>query len=352
MKKPGKRLIWAGVFALITAGTVALALLLPDFWFSFYTDFSHYSIYFLGTVLSLCPVPVWEILLVLLVLTMIGCLVWAVRKHRIPGFLAMLLEINLLGVMLFMLLWGLNHFAPPIGEQINLNVRKYSATQLEQAAAWYAEQASALSTQVKRDAGGEVVPPSISEQSETAVAAYKLLGAENSRFKRFAPVVKPLMGSTLFAEMGTTGIYLCLTGEAAVSTKTYGLTQPFTVCHELGHSLAVAREDEANYLAFLACRASEDELFRYSGYYCAFLYCYNAINEENPDVAAGLWEHCSEQMRQDSNRHVSHDKQFEGSLRDTAQSVNDTYLKTFNEAGVKSYGLVVDYLVTEYLMNH
>ena len=29
-------------------------------------------------------------------------------------------------------------------------------------------------------------------------------------------------------------------------------------------------EDEANYLAFLACRASENDLFRYSGYYNAF----------------------------------------------------------------------------------
>lgn len=349
MKKPSKLLIWSAVFAVITAALVAVALLLPDFWFSFYTPFSHYAMYFFGTVFSLCPIPAWEILLGLLVLGLLVALVRAIRRHQIPGFFALLLTVGLFGVMLFMMLWGLNHFAPTIGEQIGLQVRRYSATQLQQAASWYAQQASALSTQVERDQNGDVVIPALSEQSEKALEAYKILGKENSRLSKTVPVVKPLLGSELFAKMGTTGVFLCLTGEAAVSTEAYGLTQPFTVCHEMGHSLAVAREDEANYLAFLACRASEDTLFRYSGYYSAFLYCYNALYEEDSNAAAGLWELCSEEMRQDFKLHTSHDKQYEGSLQNVAQSVNDAYLKTFNENGVKSYGLVVDYLVTEYM---
>ena len=32
-----------------------------------------------------------------------------------------------------------------------------------------------------------------------------------------------------------------------------------------------------------------------------------------------------------------------------AQAVNNAYIKTFDEAGVRSYGLVVDYLVADYL---
>ena len=130
------------------------------------------------------------------------------------------------------------------------------------------------------------------------------------------------------------------------------MTQPFTICHELGHSLAVAREDEANYLGFLACRASGSELFRYSGYYSAFIYCYNALYAENPTAARSLWDRCPEELIHDANVHVEHNKQYEGKVQEAAQAVNDAYLKTFDEAGVKSYGLVVDYLIAEYQNNH
>ena len=136
---------------------------------------------------------------------------------------------------------------------------------------------------------------------------------------------------------------------ACVSTETFALSQPFTICHELGHSLAVAREDEANYLGFLACRASDSALLRYSGYYSAFVYCYNALYAESPSQARTLWDRCSEELIHDTNVHVEHNKQYEGQVQKAAQAVNDAYLKTFTEAGVKSYGLVVDYLIAEYL---
>ena len=54
-------------------------------------------------------------------------------------------------------------------------------------------------------------------------------------------------------------------------------------------------------------------------------------------------------MLHDCNVQVEHNKQYEGKVQEAAQAVNNAYLKTFDEAGVKSYGLVVDYLIAEYL---
>ena len=187
--------------------------------------------------------------------------------------------------------------------------------------------------------------------SEEAAASYGRLAEYDERFALSSPRVKPLLVSEAFAYMGTTGVFVCLTGEASVSTETFALSQPFTICHELGHSLAVAREDEANYLAFLACRASQSDLFHYSGYYSAFIYCYNALYEESPSKARSLWDRCSEEVLHDCNVQIEHNKQYEGKVQQAAQAVNDAYLKTFDEAGVKSYGLVVDYLIAEYLKN-
>ena len=348
MFKPVRNLIGAAIAAALAAAAVGLARFMPEFWFSFYTDFSRAAMRALGAAFGWVPFPVWELLLALLVLGAIAGLIYAVRKARVVGFLTGLLELVVVLAALFIGLWGLNGFAPSIGEQIGLETRPYTVEELQQAAAWYAEQASYYSKLVERDEAGEVALPDFEAMSEAAVKAYGRLAEYNERYALSISRVKPLLVSEAFAYTGTTGIFVCLTGEAGVSTETYPLAQPFTLCHELGHSLAVVREDEANYLGFLACRASESPLFRYSGCYNAFIYCYNALYDESAAKARSLWDRCSEELLHDSDVHVEHNKQYEGKVQETAQAVNDAYLKTFDEAGVKSYGLVVDYLIAEY----
>lgn len=352
MFKPVRNLIGAAVAAALAAAAVGLARFMPAFWFSFYTDFSRSAMRALGAAFGWVPFPVWEILLALLILGAIAGLIYALRKKRILGFLTGLLELLVVLAALFIGLWGLNGFAPSIGEQTGLETRSYTVEELRQAAAWYARQASEYSKLVERDEAGAVALPEFARMSDLAVEAYGRLAEDNARFADPAPRVKPLLGGKAFAYMGTTGIFVCLTGEAGVSEETFPLSQPFTICHELGHSLAVAREDEANYLAFLACRASEDPLFRYSGWYSAYIYCFNALYAEKPAAARGLWELCSEELIRDTNVHVEHNRQYEGKVQEAAQAVNNAYIKTFDEAGVKSYGLVVDYLIAEYFASH
>ena len=282
-------------------------------------------------------------------IALIAGLIYAIRHGKLLGWLTGAAEGAALLAFLFMGLWGLNHFAPTIGAQTGLEVRPYTVDQLKAAAAYYADQASFWSDRVERDADGELILPELEAMSEEALAAYGRLAEYDERYALSVSRVKPLLGSEAFAYMGTTGVFVCLTGEAGVSTETFPLSQPFTICHELGHSLAVAREDEANYLGFLACRAAQSELFRYSGYYNAFIYCYNALYAESPSGARALWARCSEALLHDCDVHVEHNKQYEGKVQQAAQAVNNAYLKTFDEAGVKSYGLVVDYLIAEYL---
>lgn len=349
MFKPVRNLIGAGVLAALTAAAVGLARFLPGLWFSFYTGFSRKAMGFLGAAFGWVPFPVWEALLVLIVVGLIAGLIYALRHKKLLGWLTGVLEGAVLLVFLFMGLWGLNHFAPTIGEQTRLEVREYSVDELKEAAAWYADMASYYAEGVERDGNGDVILPDFGELSDEAVVSYERLAEYDERFAVSIRGVKPLLLSKAFAYTGTTGIFVCLTGEAGVSTETFPLSQPFTICHELGHSLAVAREDEANYLAFRACRASQNELFQYSGWYSAYVYCFNALYAENPSAARSLWDRCAEELLHDCSVHVDHDKQYEGKVQDTVQAVNDAYLKTFDEAGVQSYGLVVDYLIAEYL---
>ena len=65
--------------------------------------------------------------------------------------------------------------------------------------------------------------------------------------------------------------------------------------------------------------------------------------------AAEVWAQASEQVKADCRAANRHYDQYEGKVQDAAQKVNDAYLKAFQEeAGVKSYGAVADYLIAWY----
>lgn len=347
-----RHLIGAAILAFLTVAAVMLARFAAPLWFSFYTDFSRKAIRAVASVTALVPVPIWEILLVLLVLSIPIGLICAISKKKVVGWVTGVVEFAVFLVFLFVGVWGLNYYAPDIGSQIGLRVEEYDTDDLRQAAAYYAEQASACAAQVERDEDGNVILPEFARISDLAVEAYDSLGRTEPRFNGVIRSAKPLLVSEAFAYTGTSGVFVCLTGEATVSTATFPVSLPFTVAHELGHSLAVAPEDQANYSAFLACRASGDPLLRYSGYYSAFVYCFNALYHTDRTAAGKLWDLCSPQLIEDCKRHTAFNEQYEGKVQDTAQTVNDTYLKAFNQKdGVKSYGLVVDYLIADYLKN-
>ena len=157
----------------------------------------------------------------------------------------------------------------------------------------------------------------------------------------------------LFSQTGTTGIFICFTAEACVNPDTYTAWIPFTMCHELAHRQAITAEDDANFCAYLACMASEDDDFRYSGAFGAYIYCHNALSKIDKTAAGQIWSTLSEGVLADIRAANAHYEQYEGKVQDAAQKVNDTYLKAFSEeSGVQSYGEAADLLIAWYLKNN
>ena len=99
----------------------------------------------------------------------------------------------------------------------------------------------------------------------------------------------------------------------------------------------------------MACAANPSVEFQYSGYYSAFIHCYNALYDVDRDAAQALWDAAGTRLQTDIRAAGAHYRQFEGKVQTAAQAVNDAYLKTFSEElGVQSYGAVTDYLLAWY----
>lgn len=348
MFKTAHRLICAGSLFFLTVVSFLLAKFLPQVWFSFYPDVSKGVLSAISTVTGIFPFCVWEILLVLLVLWAIVSLVLAIRKKRVVRWLAGVLEFVTLLLFVFVFSWGLNHFGPKLSERMELPVRQYSAEELKGATAYYAALAGQSAHDVPRDEDGTVSVPDLAELSARSVAAFA--AADDPLFTPAAHRVKPLLSSRLFSYAGITGIFVDLTAEPCINTETYAASLPFTVCHELSHSCAIAAEDDANFCAFLVCANCSDALLRYSGYYSAYIYCYNALCKADPAAAKEIRADADELLIADCAASAAYYKQFEGPVKEVATKANDTYLKTFGEKdGVQSYGAAADLLIAYWL---
>ena len=114
--------------------------------------------------------------------------------------------------------------------------------------------------------------------------------------------------------------------------------------------MAFARENEANFAAFLACSANESPIFRYSGYYSAFRYCYNSLWQIDQNAAQALRQQISPEVQADMLAARTHYAELENAgAKEATNQVYDSYLKSFSvESGVQSYGEVTDLLLSWY----
>ena len=252
------------------------------------------------------------------------------------------------------LVYGMNYYAGPLAEDIRLEVADYTLEELTEAAEYYRDKANELAPQVKRDADGNVDFADFSILAGQAGEGFQSLTYDYSYpiFAGCTLPVKELGWSDMYTSMGITGIFIGITGEAAVNPRTPDVSLPFTMCHEMSHRMCIATERDANFAAFLACMANERVEFQYSAYFMAYRYCYSALSSVGTTDASAAAARVKNGVSELLYRDLSHYNDFFNSNRsDTATKVanvaNDAYLKTSgDEAGVASYGEVCDLLVS------
>ncbi len=67
-------------------------------------------------------------------------------------------------------------------------------------------------------------------------------------------------------QAGYDGVYFPFSLEANYNTYISDIRYPHVACHELAHLKGYIYEDEADFIAYLACVGSDDEQLQYAGY--------------------------------------------------------------------------------------
>ena len=165
--------------------------------------------------------------------------------------------------------------------------------------------------------------------------------------------VKPVFFSEAMSYMEIVGVFFPYTVEANINTHTTDFDIPFAASHELAHISGFMREDEANFLAYAACRASEEPFFRYSGSATALIHAGNALYAKDPARYQQAMEGLSDGVRRDFAASSAYYNAHHTSFGEFSTKVNDTYLKVNSQPqGVATYGRMVDLLLADYRLRH
>lgn len=289
---------------------------------------------------------------VLVIGTLVRAVVRSVRekqgKLRMLRWLSGILLTASVLMLAFVLNCGINYRRVSFSEKSGIQMEEFTIQDLACVCIWLTEEVNDRAGMVERDEAG--VMTLAEDEREAAVAAMEQLGEKYPALSGYYPKPKKLFLSSNLSYLSLSGIYSAFTVEANYNGDMTDYNKPFTACHELSHLRGFMQEEEANFIAFLACKDAKRDDFQYSGYLMAWIYCMNELHrldyESWKEIRATLKESVEADLQANSRFWAN----YESVMEDVSDKVNDTYLKVNGQSdGVKSYDKMVNLVVTYYL---
>ena len=249
---------------------------------------------------------------------------------------------------LFVFGFGVGYQTSPLNEKMALAPAEITADTLRETAEELVAQVNLLcETVTYREDGFSVMPFDRKGMNDALLAAYEPVCNAYPFIQRMSSRLKPVLASRAMSYTHITGTYTYFTGEANLNVHFPDYSLCYTAAHELAHQRGIARENEANFVAFLVCSGAENTYLRYCGYLNLLEYVMNALYDADPQAYRALMKTVDGRvMREWQAFDDFFDRYRDSFASDVSDAVNDTYLKlNGNEAGTQSYGLVVELAV-------
>jgi len=298
---------------------------------------------------------VWQTAILFLIIVLIATLVLVfIFRAKIVRWLGWAVAAIMAVVLLHTGLYGLNNYSGPIEDDLRMTMKDYTQSELEAATISYRDKANELALQVTRDEEGMPVFSDFETLAAQTGDSYRRLARERS-FSIYGgdyTPVKKLGWAFLYSAQGKTGVTVPLTGEAAVNPDIPSYALPFAMAHEMAHRLCIARDDDADFSAFLACSESDSLEYQYSGYFMAYRICMAALQSVDEASAEAIDAEVNESLKLDQKElgRFFDDNRNEN-LERLVDTVTDTYEEATSDAEVR-YSSVCDYLVNWHISQY
>lgn len=244
-------------------------------------------------------------------------------------------------------------------EQNGIKVREHSREELEALGDRLVGEINILAQQVQRDENDRFILTA--DLDRTARESMAKLGDEFDFMGGYYVRPKPIHFSFFMSQMDLMGIYFPFSMEANYNNDMTKCRTPATVCHELAHTKGFIREDEANFIAFMACERSDNVEYRYSGYLLALIQVRNRIfdyaDEEqmiafDSSISDLVWTDLEANSEYWEAVEEADDTVFDTqTVSEISEKALETNLQLNGvEDGLESYGRMVDLLLDYYMV--
>jgi len=289
--------------------------------------------------LSLVPLSVSELSILLFLLL---CLRW-LSRGLVPlmSGLAWLIPLLLASGILF---WGLNHCRPPIAQRLGWSVDKPQQAELAGLVGELAGELSALEGSFEE----AELAPSTDVLEQLLTSTFDRQATQWSWLRGAQARLRVPLARGLLARLGIAGVYSPWTGEAHLEGSLPAPVIWHTAAHEVAHQRGIAREEEANFIAWVVLRDAPEPAARYSARFALLNQALRALGRENPELVGELLQTLHPVLQERRTLVRQFWRLRRGPLSRATGRVNDTYLKAAGqEQGIRSYGLVLDLVLAE-----
>jgi hypothetical protein len=253
---------------------------------------------------------------------------------------------GLMVYLVFNVLWGLNYNRLGIKHQLGLIMTEYKTEDLDTVMQVMVQRMHQYGPLAGQQRKLHAMPDSLFAD---AINAYNIAQQQYNWLHYNRPSLKPSLFSLLGNYMGYTGYYNPFSGEAQVNVKVPLFVQPFTTCHEIGHQLGYAKENEANFAGYLSAKSSLKESLRYSLYFDLYNYGIRELMVRDSVKAKSLHSQIPQQATEDFKELKRFNKQYQNHIEPYIRKIYAQYLMANEQpGGMQSYSEVMAFLIAYY----
>jgi len=192
--------------------------------------------------------------------------------------------------------------------------------------------------------GSTIMPYSFEECNARLNDIYKEASKKYPFIDGFASKAKTVALSELMTHTHISGIYTPYTGEININVNYPDYVTAFSMGHEMAHQRGIAREDEANFVAFVVMYESDDVYLRYCALTELFSYLTDALYITDEELFATAMYRCDDRILYEMIGFADFFAPYESSpAASISESINDASIKLRGDsAGTQSYDKMVE----------
>lgn len=246
-------------------------------------------------------------------------------------------------LVFFFVLWGFNYSRLSMERQLGLTLKPLNQKELENSFQRETARLVELRKQVKAAQNRALGRSDFPENLEKTLRE----GLEKWLAEHHFPTAGRVRGRLLyprgvFLRFSTAGLYFPYTGEGHIDPGLNPIQWPYTLTHELGHGYGFGDEGTCNFLALVACDASDYAAIQYAGRLSYWRTLAAQYRRYDPEAFRNSREQLPQSIRLDLDAINAAILNYPDFIPDLQPRIYNVYLKSQGIAeGVLNYDRVV-----------